>query len=209
MLCGQIDCDDWGISDQVLLFDGLSGPPSVDRLATYYDKKVAQFNSKSHILGCKAVDVFTVIWEGEKKNGWLPQCPWSQEFWGIWQALGLLALWSAPAGSLCLIGQCSSQIGYNPTRAVSEIYERLSNLLTLIQLHSSLHSATVDGPLKQRSVQYYRSWHPNILKWWRIPKQNLLWSNINSGAFMNWSDWAVWFTKETIKADLFMFISNA
>ncbi len=65
-----IDNDDWSISDDCFqYFDELWGPHSVDRFASYYNKKIGRFNSRFWNPGSEAIDTFTVKWSNE--NNWV------------------------------------------------------------------------------------------------------------------------------------------
>ena len=123
MLSRQMDRDDWGISDQVFsFFDELWGPHTVDRFASYYNKKVARFNSRYHNPGCEAVDAFTVDWKED--NNWVVPpiflIPRVIKHMESTKAVGTLICpcwYSAPYWPILFPD------GYNPGKAVQQVYE--------------------------------------------------------------------------------------
>ena len=60
------DYDDWGISVEVFAhIDSVLGPHSIDRFATWYNKKCVRFNSRFCNPDSEAIDTLTVNWSGE------------------------------------------------------------------------------------------------------------------------------------------------
>jgi hypothetical protein len=118
-----IDNDDWAVSEELFqYFDGLWGPHTVDRFASYYNKKIRRFNSRYWNPESEAIDAFTVNWKGE--NNWVvpPISIISRVvlFMQQIEAVGTLICpcwYSAPYWPLLF------PYDYNPIRAVMDIYE--------------------------------------------------------------------------------------
>ena len=67
-----VDHDDWKLNANVFVaLDGMHGPHTVDRFASFYNNLVSCFNSHFWNPGSEAVDAFTEYWARE--NNWL--CP--------------------------------------------------------------------------------------------------------------------------------------
>ena len=67
-----VDTDDWELTDGFFrLIDGLWGPFTIDRFASYDNTKCERFNSKFCVPGTEAVDAFTQDWRFEN-NLWVP-----------------------------------------------------------------------------------------------------------------------------------------
>ncbi len=65
-----VDHDDWEVSrDLFTILEQKWGPYSIDRFASYYNKKTVRFNSKYWNPGAEAIDAFTQNWAQE--NNWL------------------------------------------------------------------------------------------------------------------------------------------
>ena len=61
-----IDIDDYAINDRIfLMLENKWGPFTVDRCASYYNKKLTRFNSRFWNPGTEAVNCFTVDWSME------------------------------------------------------------------------------------------------------------------------------------------------
>ena len=118
-----IDNDDWSISDEAFkYFDGLWGPHSIDRFASYYNTKVQRFNSRFWNPGTEAIDAFTLDWSNE--NNWLvPPISLTARVllhMADTKSVGTLICpcwYSAPFWPLLFPD------GHNPIRAVKDIYE--------------------------------------------------------------------------------------
>lgn len=118
-----IDKDDWFVSDEFFqYFDALWGPHTVDRFASYYNTKITRFNSRFWNPGCEDIDAFSVDWKDE--NNWVVPpisiIPRVILFMEHTKAVGTLICpgwFSAPFWPLLFPD------GYNPIRAVMDIYE--------------------------------------------------------------------------------------
>ena len=118
-----VDQDDWGVSNHIFrLLDTLWGPHSIDRFASYYNKKISRFNSRFWNPGCEAVDAFTVDWKVE--NNWvvppIALIPRVLKHMENTKAVGTLICpcwFSAPFWPMLFPDGC------NPIRAVLEVYE--------------------------------------------------------------------------------------
>ena len=65
-----VDPDDWKVSFQIFeILERKWGPHTIDRFASYYNKKTVRFNSRFWNPGSEAIDAFTQNWKGE--NNWL------------------------------------------------------------------------------------------------------------------------------------------
>ena len=61
------DRDDWAVADYIFQeLDRKWGPHSIDRFASYYNKKVSRFDSSYWNSGSKIVDTVTADWSDEK-----------------------------------------------------------------------------------------------------------------------------------------------
>ena len=62
----MVDIDDWGTCPEFFEFmDYIWGPHTVDRFASYLNKKLMRFNSKFWSPGVEAVDAFSQNWKNE------------------------------------------------------------------------------------------------------------------------------------------------
>lgn len=69
-----VDIDDWELNHDTFVFlENVWGPHSVDRFATWYNAKLARYNSICIMPGSEAVDAFAQSWIGE--NNWLVPPP--------------------------------------------------------------------------------------------------------------------------------------
>ena len=67
-----VDTDYWEITNELFeLIDGLWGPFTIDRFASYDNAKCVRFNSRFCVPGTEAVDAFTQDWRFEN-NLWVP-----------------------------------------------------------------------------------------------------------------------------------------
>ncbi len=121
-----LDQDDWAVSDYMFSFlDNLWGPHTVDRFASYYNNKTPRFNSRYWNPGCEAIDTFTVDWVLE--NNWVVPpislimlIPRVLKHMQNTKAAGTLICpcwYSAPFWPMLYPD------GFNPARAVVEVYE--------------------------------------------------------------------------------------
>ena len=70
-----IDLDDWMLNPVVFAeLDGMWGPHTIDRFASFQNAQLPRFNSRCWNPGTEAVDTFTVNWAGEL-NWWCPPIP--------------------------------------------------------------------------------------------------------------------------------------
>ena len=118
-----LDRDDWAVADHFFSFlDELWGTHTVDRFASYYNYKIARFNSRFWNPGCEAIATFTVDWQME--NNWvvppISLIPRVLKHMQNTKAVGTLVCpcwYSAPFWPMLYPD------GYNPARAVVEVYE--------------------------------------------------------------------------------------
>ena len=103
-------------------FDKFWGPHTVDRFASYYNKKIARYISRFWNPGCEGIDAFTLPWDGE--NNWVvpPIAIIARVILFMQHArvVGTLICpkwYSAPYWPLLFSD------GFTPIRAIVEIYE--------------------------------------------------------------------------------------
>ena len=94
-----VDADDWSIGYPVFSWlSDLWGPFSVDRFATFYNKKCKRFNSKFWNPGTEAVDALTVDW-GRENNWVVPPTALVAQTWNHFarckaQGVLIIPLWT-------------------------------------------------------------------------------------------------------------------
>ena len=124
-----IDNDDWGVSDECFkIVDDLWGPHTVDRFASYYNKKLPRFNSRFWNPESEGIDAFALTWNWDGENNWVVH-PIS-----IVPRVIFCMQHVRVAGTLICPKWCSAPYwpmlfpdGYNPIRAVVGIYEILTH----------------------------------------------------------------------------------